>query len=307
MKKRTAVLVSGALLCGIAGYFAWCLRPFHVSPPLYLDEVMSADGREAVEEWEQSAGYPKPLKLTWGNAFWNVCHPWNRRMMSPVWVTEQKGSGLWAADGSSVWSFSKTGGKWDSSTAMVVGGGMRGAGQNLVHWGTMATRLEAMDVGGAAIEVISLGDCVNPALIPFGQKPQWFNNSAEVFYDYKILGRTRVMDDRERQALVEAFARSIREGANTTLSPYHASYLPTTPAHVPAYGISFTKGEEKLEFLIWFELRGGLAFGEDVDSPDETDGVPRFSRFILSPYAEGAFDAFVEKHQLGKVASATKP
>jgi len=306
MKKHTAILVSGALLCGIVGYFAWCLRPFYCAPDLYLDASISADGRKAVKEWAQTSGYPPALKLTWSDAFWNLSHPWDRKTMRPVSITEEQGSGLWAADGAQLWSFSKVRGKWDSSTVKDVGGLQPGITSDLMHWGSVASRLEALDLGGAVIEVISLGPPTDSWVPPSQGKPRWINNSPESFYEYTVLGRTRVLDNRERQELVEAFARSIREGRNTMPGGYYVG-LPTSRAHTPPHAIVFTKGEVKQEFLIWFDLEGGLAFGEGVDAPHETDRDAGYSNFHVSRHAAAVFDAFLDKHQIEKAVPVKKP
>jgi hypothetical protein len=306
MKKRTAIVVSGALLCSVAGYFAWCLRPFYRPPDLYLDASLSADGRKAVEEWVQTSGYPPALKLTWSAAFWNLSHPWDRKTARSVLITEERGGGLWAADGAQLWSFSKVRGKWDSSTVKGVGGLQPGITSDLMHWGSVASRLEALDLGGAVIEVISLGPPTDSWMPPSQRKPQWINNSPDSFYEYTVLGRIRVLEDRERQELVEALARSIREGRNTMSGGLYVG-LPASRVHAPPHAIVFTKGEVKHEFLIWFDLEGSLAFGEGVDAPYETDGDAGYSNFHVSPHAATVFDAFLDKHQIERAPSAKKP
>ena len=306
MKKPTAILISGALICSIAGYFAWCLRPFLLAPDLYLDASLSEDGRKAVEEWARSSSYPPALDLTWAAVSWNLSHPRERRVTRSVSVTEEKDGGLWAADGGQLWSFSKVKGKWDASTAKDVGGLQPGITSELMHWGSVASRLEALDVEGAVIEVISLGPPTDAWVPPRERALQGFNNSAESFYDYPVLGRGRVLDDGERQELVEALARSIREGKNTTRH-WKDHGLPTSRADAPPYAIVFTKGELKQEFLIWFGLGGGIAIGEGMDAPHDNDAKPRYSDFRVSPHAKEAFDAVFDTHQVEKVTSAKKP
>ncbi|HEY1121616.1 MAG TPA: hypothetical protein VGE67_08455 [Haloferula sp.] len=306
MKKPTAILISGVLLCSIAGYSAWCLWPFFHAPALFIDPTISEDGRKAVEEWAGSSGYPRALDLTWSAVSWNLSHPWERRVTRPVSVTEEKDGGLWAANGGQLWSFSKVKGKWDASTAKDVGGPGSGVSSSVVHWGWVASRLEALDVEGAVIDVISLGPPTDAWMPPKERALQGFNNSAESFYDYPVLGRARVVDDGERRELVEALARSIREGKNTTRH-WKDHGLPTSRADAPPYAFVFTKGELKLEFLMWFGPGGGIAIGEGMDTPSNDDGKPRYSDFRVSPYAKDAVEALLEKHQVEKVASAKKP
>ncbi|RYD63779.1 MAG: hypothetical protein EOP83_11335 [Verrucomicrobiaceae bacterium] len=306
MKKPTAILISGALLCSIAGYFAWCLGPFLLRPNLYLDASISEEGRKAVEEWAETSSYPPALDLTWSGVLWNLSHPRERRVTRSVSVTEEKGSGLWAADGGQLWSFSKVKGKWDASTAKDVGGLQPGVNSDLIHWGAVASRLEALEVEGAVIEVISLGPPTDAWMPPRERALQGFNNSAESLYDYPVLGRARVLEDGERQELVEALARSIREGRNT-MRHWKDHGLPTSRADAPPYAIVFTKGEVMLEFLMWFGPGGGIAIGEGMDPPHDSDGKPRYADFRVSPHAKEAVEALIEKHQVERVVPVKKP
>lgn len=305
MKKPTAILLSGALLCSIAGYFAWCLRPFLVRPDLYLDASISEEGRKAVEEWAETSDYPPALDLTLHAVLWNLSHPRERKVTRSVSVTEEKDGGLWASDGGQLWSFSKVKGKWDSSTVTDVGGLQPGITSELIHWGAVASRMEALELDGAVIEVMSLGPPTDAWMPPRERSLQGFNNSAESFYDYPVLGRVRVLDDGERQELVEALARSVREGRNT-MPQWNDHGLPTSRADAPPYAITFAKGEVTQEFLMWFGLGGGIAIGEGVDAPHDNDNKPRYSDFRVSRYAKEVAEALLEKHQV-EVVPVKKP
>lgn len=305
MKRRTAIFLSGTLLLSIGGYVALCWRSFYVTPPLSLEGSMSLGGRRAVEEWAQVAGYPRPLGFTWSSALWNLSHPWDCKTVSPTWAREDPGGGLWVTDGSRVWSFSKVRGKWDASTAADHGAGGEWLIQGLRHWGRIATGLETMEASGAVIEVVSLGAATKSWTAPSSGKPESFRDSAGELYGYEVMGRTRVLVDQERWELVEALARSIREGKNAG-SLHAPTGFPTSPAHAPPHAIIFTRGGERMEFLLWFDLGGGLVFGEGADEPFARDEAS-FSRFCVSPHAASAFDDFLDMHQIERLPRLRKP
>ena len=327
MKRRTAILLFGTLSLSMGGYVAWCLRPFYLPPPLKIVGSVSPGGREAVEEWRWADSYFKAPEFDWSVAWWNLSNPWNCQLAEPVEVEERPTCGLWARRNDDLWGFSKTGGEWDASTAYHH----RGSSWDIhAFWqGEVASRIEILAEGGATFEVLSLGNLTNlgGVVSQAGLENNGVRNSPGVFYDRVVLGRVIVDDSQVRQRLVDALARSIREGFFVDDSPprrlikfsqrknLRAYYSPSRaiigpdPAPedagdpflleasqfdgiVARLGIILTQGDVRREYLVSFDDKRGEAFDDGNPGFGGSHGV----EFMINGLAKGAFDDFFDLH-----------
>jgi hypothetical protein len=301
MKKRTAILLSGMLLCSIGGYVAWCFRSFYLPPPLEFVGDVSPGARKAMEEWRNTSSYAAPLKFGSSTAWWNLCHPWDCRMGDPVQVEEQPDSGLWATDISRFWGFSKTGGEWDASTAKDYGSYVNYVphSRRIHRQGEIASRIDAMGANGATVEIVSLGrlSLLGSLVRKAEEAPDPDPCFSSIFYHYEVIGAVTVEDPQARQHLLDCLARSIREAEVDLVLPGWG----ITPRH----GIILTMGDVRAEYLVSFDDGDGYAFGAGIDGIDGFYGFgrpPRISAredlayFSISSCYRDAFDAFLEKN-----------
>ena len=95
MRKRTAVLVFGGILLAMAGYVAWCARPFYVRPGVAYDENVPQEARHLIAElWERTGGLP-PAEFDWELLTGNLADPWHARVEpAPAWMEPDHGSVL---------------------------------------------------------------------------------------------------------------------------------------------------------------------------------------------------------------------
>ncbi|MCW1926244.1 hypothetical protein OKA05_27065 [Luteolibacter arcticus] len=301
MKKRTAIILSGAVLVSIAAYVAWCFRPFYLPPPLEIDASVSPGGRKAVEDWRWSGSYVRPLEFGWTTAWRNLCHPWDCRMGDLVRVEEQPDSGLWATSIGQFWGFSKIGGEWDASTAMDHGtdfffSPVHGRVQ---RQGEIASRIDAMGANGATIEILSLGRLTHLGSLVHraGEAPDSQPYFPSIFYHYEVFGRATVVEARERQHLLDCLARSIREA--------DIDREPPGWGISPRHGITISIGESRADYLMNFDEGDGYAFGPGIDgimgftrttSPTRTSRSEDLAFFRISPHYGKVFDAFLERN-----------
>ncbi|MCW1884963.1 hypothetical protein OKA04_09505 [Luteolibacter flavescens] len=321
MKKRTAILLSAALLCSISGYVAWCFRTFYLPPPVEFIGDVSPGAREAVEEWRWSLRGPREREFSRPEAWWNLQHPWNCRRGEPLEAVEETGFGLSALRGGGFgaygrrgrtflslgrhwWTFSRTAGEWDAST--VVDHGTKfgvSYGPRIYTQAAVATRIDAMAEQGATIEVLSLdglsrfGNLLKGAGLHPDRQPPLFS----IFEHHEILGRAVVTDARERQRLIDALARSIREGDGERDSPGWGLDA--------RYGVTLTVGDEHAEYLISFRRGDGAAFDAGIDGLPDYKGVHGFwhtgpgggvAFFSVSPRYENFFASFLDRQRIDR-------
>ncbi|HEY1121615.1 MAG TPA: hypothetical protein VGE67_08450 [Haloferula sp.] len=277
MKKRTAVILFGSLLCGMGGYVAWCCRSFHVKPRLAFEYSVSAGGRKAMDAWREMPSYPAPLAFSWSTMWENLCHPWHCRMADPVHVNEDSRTGLWATNYGNWWGFSKSRGEWDGATAKNHGIYFFSyVTDRIERQGEIATRIDVMAAKGATIEIVSLGGLRLRGEVA-GKVSE--DTSADPyfpieFHHYEVMGSVRVVDSRERQHLLDCLARSIREAdVDHDLPGWGIS---------PRHGIILTLGGERADYLINFEDGDAYAFGSGID------GVAGFDRGMFPARRRGS-------------------
>ena len=282
MRRRTAILLSGTLLLSIAGYVAWCLRMFYLTPRFEMDPGVSADGRVAVERWAGTAAYPGPANFDWEKACWNLGHPWDSGWFRVMRAWENPADGLWVGNGEELWGFSRCGGRWDSSTAADYG---HIESSNYVFGqGEAANWLDAWVAGGevtleirplvGAEDLAQEGASVTDGGAGTGLATQ----------DQAVAAGVAVQDAGERQELLEEFSRSIREAI---LSPGGAD------ADF-ACEIILRRGEQKLEILINYVQGHGFARCSEVGE-DEAG-----SHFRVGFRACESFNAFAARRRAGR-------
>ena len=309
VKKRTAILLFGTLLCSIAGYVTWCFRPFYLRPHLESIGPVSPEGRRVAEKWLKTCDSIRPLEFEWTDAIENLCDPWSCDMAEPVYVLEAPGSGLWTL-GDRIWGFSKIGGKWDATTAVDLGvpevypGGYNSP--ELIHQGVIASLIETFGANGTTMEIPFLGELTEAGHLANrkGTMPDPASNSTTELGGRTILGHAKVIDLPAREKLLEELARSVREA-----SPY------TAPAETPApyrdfpawHGIILTQGDRKLEFAICFESGCAYVFGEGVDGEQDKDRNEKGSFVCVSPRAGKAFYDFLRRQGVEQQIEAKPP
>jgi hypothetical protein len=319
MKKRTAIILFGALLCSTAGYAAWCFRSFYLSPPLEFVGDVSPGAREAMEDWRWSANRPRPLRFEWSTAWGNLCHPWDCRMSAPVEVVEVvevPEEGLWARTSDDLWGFSKIGNEWDASAAFHHGSfpifSYSPRSRLIDRQGWIASRIDAWGSSGATIEILSLGPqtTFGRLLRQTGQGPGLGPNTPDVFYDHEVLGRVKVSETRDRQDLLDGFTRSIREADVDTELPRWCVF--------PRHGIILTWGELRAEYLVSFEDGDAYCFEDAIGDIDGFHEAYEFRRgkmidpnesssyFRLSPRYQSVFDAILDKDGIERAEQEKK-
>lgn len=92
MKKRNAIILGIGFLLIVAGYAAWCWRPFYLRPTLVYEDGVPPEAKKAVEQWfkDNPYGYSEPFPFTLSNSTHRLAKPWldNRKvriLFSPVW------------------------------------------------------------------------------------------------------------------------------------------------------------------------------------------------------------------------------
>ena len=306
MKKRTANILCGAMLCGTVGYVAWCFRSFYLPAPLEFDAEVSPGGREAMEDWRWSSGYPRALEFEWSLAWRNLCQPWDSGAGGAVRVFELP-DGLWArTSGEHLWGFSKVGNEWSASTAFDHGSfpifSWSPESRLIDRQGWIASQIDSWGAGGVSVEILLLGRQTSYGKLvrQTGQGPGLGPNTPDVFYDREVMGRVIVSDVRDRQELLDAFARSIREGNVDTDLPRWSG--------APRHGIILTQGDLRAEYLLSFEEGDAYAFEDALNELDgfhegyefrlgeRIDPNESTSYFALSGRYREVFDAILDKH-----------
>lgn len=285
MKKRSALVLFGSLFGSVAAYVAWCWRPFYLAPELEFSASVSPGGRQAVESWAQASGLPGPIEFEASEALAALCEPW-KVTHDPAIVAETPQEGLWVRHGAriwkaNIWTFAKVGGAWQAATARKQEVHTAEELRWLQHREIIASRVvDEMAADDWTLEILSL----HPLPVSFEDRAllEAAGTPPETFHDYPILGRAKVPTSQDKQELMTALARSIREAQNVT-------YLCFNPRH----GIVATQGDRRVEYLICFECETTESFRNGSEVPGS---------FKVTSSASNAFNAFLDRHRIQRAA-----
>jgi hypothetical protein len=82
MKRRNAILLGLAFLLVLAGYVAWCWRPFYSPPSIRYEPNVPKEAIVQVERWRltkwKSSG---PMPFSWKNAYYLLKDPYIRESL----------------------------------------------------------------------------------------------------------------------------------------------------------------------------------------------------------------------------------
>ena len=103
-------------------------------------------------------------------------------------------------------------------------------------------------------------------------------NNDQVFHGFTILGKTQIMDETDKAALVRDFAKGIGENTNTFGACFN-----------PRHGLRLVVGSNTYDFVICFHCLSVMTYGFNQNQG-----------FLVSNSPNDAFNGFLNKYHLNK-------